>query len=179
MSQFEFVFVLFSIVAGFALTHLFGGLARTFQMQGRSLDAAHFLASLSAIFALIVDWWAMYRYIDAEWTFAKFGIHVLLFATLYGVAVTLFPPGRTDIPSFAEVRVTAFGFFTALIIVETAHDAAMGGLFEPWYLLLIQVGLVIAFAMGIALRTVRTDITVCSLALSSVVFWGVVPRFVV
>ncbi|MDX1404991.1 MAG: hypothetical protein R3192_10645 [Woeseiaceae bacterium] len=97
MSDFEFLSVLVSIVIGFGLTHLLGGLGRAyFFRDANKMDAVHVGWTITVFFVLILNWWIflLWRDFDA-WTFTSFFMIILWTTSMYVMALALYPPGRS------------------------------------------------------------------------------------
>ena len=121
MSQFEFIFVLVSIVLGLGLANLLNGIAKTLQAPLRDIDRIHLAFSLGMILAIFVVWWGMYRWQDhGQFDFGTFTIIGLYTSVFYSVSVILFPRDGS-IRTFAEVRVPLYAALILYLLLELAY----------------------------------------------------------
>ncbi len=94
MTDFEFLSVLISIVIGFGLTHLLGGLGRAYHFRRvNKMDAVHVAWTIAVFFVLVLNWWVflLWRGFNA-WTFSVFFTIILWTTSLYVMALALYPP---------------------------------------------------------------------------------------
>jgi hypothetical protein len=114
MSQFEFIFVLISIVAGLALTRLLSGLTQSFRRSERELDIAHVLFSVGIIVLLFSIWWNSFRWEQHEvWTYLEYSLLCVYMSMFYAIAAILHPLNSPAIPRFDEIRTQ---FYVVLIM---------------------------------------------------------------
>jgi len=138
MSQFEFIFVLISIIAGLALAQLLSGLARPPRNSNGQLDIAHVVFSLSTTLLLIVVWWATFRWQAYEnWTFAEFFLLCAYISLFYVLAVILNPMRSAELPEFKVVRTKFYAVFASYGALEILVIYVRDGEFSPWYLPMI------------------------------------------
>ena len=129
MSQFEFIFVLVSIILGLALANLFGGIARLSRKSWSQIDGIHLAFSLITILMVFVVWWGMYRWQDhSQFDFETFVIIGLYTSVFYSLSVILFPRDGS-IVNFDEARKSYYFALILMLVIEVAHYAA--GEFEP------------------------------------------------
>ncbi len=73
MSQFEFIFVLISIIAGLALAQLLSGMTRPPRGPTGKVDITHVAFSAGVTVLLITIWWSTFRWQTYEkWTVVEF-----------------------------------------------------------------------------------------------------------
>ena len=121
MSQFEFIFVLVSIVLGLALANLLSGISRTLQARWRSIDRIHLAFSLGMILAIFVVWWGMYRWQDhGQFDFGTFAVIGLYTSVFYSISVVLFPRDG-NVRTFDEVRTPLYVALILYLLLELAY----------------------------------------------------------
>ena len=124
MSEFEFLSVLVSIVIGFGLTHLLGGLGRAFHFRRENkMDAVHVGWTITVFFVLILNWWVFLLWRDfGTWTFSTFFTVILWTTSFYVMALALYPPSLSkdvDYRAMFEANRTWFlATFTAMCILD-------------------------------------------------------------
>jgi hypothetical protein len=157
MSRFEFIFVLISIVAGFALTQLLSGLTRTFRHTVRNVDIAHVLFTLGTIALLHGVWWSSFRWEEHEtWTFLEYSLIFVLMSMFYVMAEILHPRNSTAVPQFDEIR---FPFYVVLIFYTSFEPMLVyvrDGNFS-WNYLPMIISIIALAALGLFLRNRRFD----------------------
>ena len=166
MSQFEFVFVLVSIVLGLGLTNLLNGLATVLQSSWRQVDRIHLAFSLGMILAIFVVWWGMYRWqTNGPIEFGSFAVIGLYTSVFYSISVILFPrDGRMR--TFDEIRLSFYSALILYLFLELAYYTV--GEFSPAsYYHYVWVTGVALFSAGIVVRKPWLDALV-------VVFWYVI-----
>ena len=123
MSQFEFIFVLVSIILGLALANLFGGIARLSRKSWDQIDGVHLTFSLLTILMVFVIWWGMYRWQDrSKFEFGMFVVIGLYTSILYSLSAILFP-GDASIPGFDEVRKSFYLALLLMLLLEALQYA--------------------------------------------------------
>jgi hypothetical protein len=138
MSQFEFIFVLVSIVLGLALTRLLDGLSRVLQnkVRHRDVDLVHLGFSIAVVVLLLIVWWALFRWRDETgWSFPTYLVIVVHMASFYALSAILFPDRDSDVPDFEEIRTGLYVVLAANSLLEILHTYVLGKLFTPWYYL--------------------------------------------
>ena len=104
MTQFEFIFVLVSIILGLGLANLFSGISRRLQQPWRVLDGVHLAFSFVAVLSMFVVWWGMYRWQGHEqFEFDAFLIIALYTSAFYAMSVVLYPRDGS-LRTFEKVR---------------------------------------------------------------------------
>lgn len=158
MSQFEFIFVLISIIAGLALTQLLSGLARPPRSPGGKADLAHFGFSIAITLLLVTVWWATFRWQEHDdWTFPEF---LLLFgyaSLFYVMAVILSPSRAPDTPEFRQVRSKFYAVFVGYCLIEPIVIYMRDGVLAPWYYLPMMLHLIMLASLGMFLRRESFD----------------------
>lgn len=173
MSAFEFVFSLFSLLLGFSLVEVLGGLARAIEAQlraariGAGPEAKPFRAGwLTPLFGLFVMldvisfWgsaWAVREQIDHV---SAVMVGALLFAGAYYVAAHLvFPSEREDWDDldahYFRVRRAVFGALIVLTTLQIAYLATVPEIAAAFRSTVPLTGAVIHYALMIAAMLVR------------------------
>ena len=157
MSQFEFIFVLISIIAGLALSQLLASLARPPRDSRGRVDITHIAFTISTIILLITVWWATFRWQKFEaWTFTEFFLLCCYISVFYIWAVILNPLRTTAQPSFTQVRNKFYGVLILYCVLEPLVIHIRDGEFSPWYIPMI-VHIFIFSVLGISLRKEMFD----------------------
>lgn len=120
MSDFEFLSVLISIVIGFGLTHLLGGLGRAYHFRRvNKMDAVHVAWTITVFFVLVLNWWVFLLWRDYDaWTFSSFFVVIIWTASLYALALVLYPPRLPeDVDYRAMFEVNRTWFLTTFTIM--------------------------------------------------------------
>jgi hypothetical protein len=164
MSDFEFLYVLISIVIGFGLTHLLAGLGRAFHFRATSkLDAVHIAWTVTTFFILVLNWWVSLLWRDfGDWTFTVFFTMILWTTSMYVMALALYPPqlsGDVDYRSIFEANRT---WFLATFTIMALLDLMVTALREqsiptPLYIYFVGHYAVIT-AVGIGVKNRRYDL---------------------
>ena len=158
MSQFEFIFVLISIIAGLALAQLLSGMARPPRSEAGRVDVTHVAFSLATIVLLITVWWATFRWQEYEvWTFTEFFLLCGFVSLFYVMAVILNPPRHADLPAFSQVRNKFYGVFAFYCVLEPVVIYIRDGELAPWYYAPMMVHLFALSVLGIYLRSDKFD----------------------
>jgi len=180
MSQFEFIFVLVSIVLGLALTRLLDGLSRVLQNQVRrqGIDLVHLGFTFAVVVLLVIVWWALFRWEnETAWNFPKYLAIVIHMASFYALAAILYPGRETDVPDFEEIRT---GFYVVLAtnsLFEILHTYMLGTLFTPWYYLPTTGHLAALCFLGMAVKRRRVDLVIGWWFVAVLVVWPFVARY--
>lgn len=152
MSQFEFIFVLVSIIAGLALAQLLSGLTRPPRNVNGQIDIAHVAFSASTTLLLIVVWWATFRWQAYEnWTFTEFFLLCGYVSLFYLLAVILNPLRSAELPEFKLIRTKFYVVFAFYNVLETLVIYVRDGGFSPLYLPMVAHLFVLSL-LGIYLR---------------------------
>ena len=181
MSQFEFIFVLVSIVLALALTRLLDGLSHVLQArlrQHQRIDAAHLGFSIAVVVLLIIVWWALFRWgSDSAWNYPKYLVIILHMASFYALAAILYPGRESEVPAFQEIRSSFYVVFAANTLLEILHTYMLGALFQPWYYL-PTTGLQAAMCLvGLLAQRRRVDLMIGWTVVAFFVVWPFAARF--
>jgi len=157
MSQFEFIFVLISIIAGLALAQLLSGMSRPPRNSNGQIDIAHVAFSAATTLLLIVVWWATFRWQALEnWTFAEFFLLCGYVSLFYVLAVILNPLRSTEPPEFKLVRTKFYSVYIFYSVLEILVIHVRDGEFSSLYLPMVVHQIVLSL-LGIYLRRDRFD----------------------
>ncbi len=157
MSQFEFIFVLISIIAGLALAQLLSGLARPPRNSIGRIDIAHVAFSAAITVLLITVWWATFRWQEYEnWTFTEFFILCGYVSLFYVLAVILNPLRAAEILEFKQIRTKFYAVFAFYCVLEPVVIYIRDGEFSPWYVPMM-IHLFVLSSLGIFLRKEMFD----------------------
>ena len=132
MTDFEFLTVLVSIVIGFGLTHLLGGLGRAYHFRRSSkMDAVHVAWTIMVFFVLVLNWWVflLWRDFDA-WTFFVFFTVIMWTTSMYVLALALFPPRLPEDVDYRVMFETNRTWFLSTFVAFCALDILVTGLRE-------------------------------------------------
>lgn len=182
MSDFEFVFVLYSLVLGLSLVELLGGLGRTleFKLARQEGDRDFSLGVLTPLLALFVIldllsfWifaWVVQDHVIAE-RFTVLG--VLVFSSAYFLASRLVfptdPENFTDLDThYFRVRRVVFGMLLLMVAVQwlflLAIPAISGRLVTPASIGATAI-LVVLMVAGMAVRGKRASMAVLGLLIA-------------
>lgn len=157
MSQFEYIFVLISIIAGLALAQLLSGLAKPPRNSNDKVDIAHVAFSAAITVLLITVWWATFRWQNFEnWTFTEFFLLCGFVSVFYVMAVILNPLRTAELLEFKEVRTKFYAVFAFYCVLEPVVIHVRDGEFSPYYVPMM-VHLFMLSALGIYLRRETFD----------------------
>ena len=161
MTDFEFLSVLVSIVVGFGLTHLLGGLGRAYHFRRTSkMDAVHFAWTIMVFFVLVLNWWVFLLWRDFNsWTFFLFFTPRLSKDVDYRV---LFETNRTWFLS-------TFVVFSMLDILVTALREQTVP--ELYFMAFVGHFAIIA-ALGILIRNRRYDLVAAWYIVITMALWS-------
>ena len=182
MSDFEFLTVLVSIVLGFALTRLLGGLGHAYHFRRDSkMDAVHVAWTVTSFFVIILNWWVLLLWRDFEaWTFAVFFTVILWTMSMYVMVVALYPPRLSEQINYRELIhnnrtwfMTTFIVMCLLDLITTAiRDQAIP---ELYYLAF--VGHYIVFVViAIALKKRTVDLFIAWYIAVTLMLWALGVR---
>ena len=180
MSQFEFIFVLVSIVLALALTRLLDGLGHVLQnrLGHRKVDMAHLGFSIAVIVLLVIVWWALFRWdSDSAWSYPKYLVIILHMASFYALAAILYPGHERSVPDFERIRPSFYAVLAANTLLEIAHTYMLGALFTPWYYLLITGILAALCFVGLLVRRRRADLLIGWSIVGVFLVWPFVARY--
>ena len=142
LTQFEFIFVLVSIVLGLGLANLFGGISRQLQQSWREIEGVYLAFAFGVVLAIFVVWWGMYRWqAYGQFEFGTFVVIATYTSVFYAMSVVLYPRD-VSIRSFDQIRKP---FFITLIlygILEIPYYQAGGFVraefyWYTWFFLLV------------------------------------------
>jgi hypothetical protein len=182
MSQFEFIFIIASIVAGLALARLFDGLGQTLQrkLSGKPVDVVHFLFSIFVFYLLLIVWWALYRWeSETEWNFAKFLEIIVYMASFYALASNLYPRKADHVPKFEEIRAGFYIILATNLLLEILDHYMWGALLSPWYYLPTTGHMVALCIVGIFAKRRIVDLAIASWLLVIILVWPFLARFTI
>ncbi|KAA9132536.1 hypothetical protein F3N42_04750 [Marinihelvus fidelis] len=158
MSQFEFIFVLISIIAGLALAQLLAGMTRPPKDPNGRLDVAHVAFSFGVTVLLITIWWSTFRWQTYEpWTVIEFLLLCFYISLFYVKAVILSPLRASELPSFDEIRGKFFAVMILYCAVEPVVIYLRDGELAPWWYLPMMVHFGVLAGLGIYLRKAWFD----------------------
>jgi len=182
MTDFEFLSVLVSIVIGFGLTHLLGGLGHAYYFRHVSkMDSVHVAWTITVFFVFVLNWWVFLLWRSYEhWTFTTFIMVIVWTTVMYSMALALYPPRlaedvdyRTLFESNRTWLLAAFAFFCLLDMAVTAvREQAVP---ETFFLIFVGHYAVIAGA-GIVVRNRRYDLFLAWYILISLAMWSIGVR---
>jgi len=124
MTDFEFLSVLVSIVIGFGLTHLLGGLGHAYHFRRVSkMDAVHVAWTIAVFFVLVLNWWVflLFRSFNT-WSFPVFFTVILWTTSFYVLALALYPPRLSKDVDYRELfeanRTWFLSTFTIMCVLD-------------------------------------------------------------
>ena len=157
MSQFEYIFVLISIVTGLALTRLLSGLTQSFTTPGRKAELEHVLFTLAIIVVILAVWWSSFRWEDREvWAVWDYSLLCVYMSMFFAMAAILHPYNSGGAPRFENIRTPLYTVFILYQFVEWLVIFVRDGEVSASYLFLI-FHLDFLAAIGIFLRSKRFD----------------------
>jgi hypothetical protein len=153
VSQFEFIFVLISIIAGLALAQLMSGMTRTPRTPDDKIDVTHLLFSAGTIVLLITVWWSTFRWQSYEaWTVVEFLLLCFYISLFYVKAVILSPLGASQMPTFEQIRGRFYSVVALYCVVEPIVIQLRDGTLAPWFYIPMMLQFFILAGIGIYLR---------------------------
>ncbi|MEE4175338.1 MAG: hypothetical protein V2I57_13880 [Xanthomonadales bacterium] len=158
MSQFEFIFVLISIIAGLALAQLLSGMTRPPKDADGKVDITHVAFSAGVTVLLVTVWWSTFRWQSyAPWTVVEFLLLCGYVSLFYVKAVILSPLRTAETPAFELIRNKLYGVFVLYCLVEPIVILVRDGELAPWYYLPMMIHLLILSVIGMVLRNAMFD----------------------
>ncbi|MEM8984696.1 MAG: hypothetical protein AAGC71_16920 [Pseudomonadota bacterium] len=158
MSQFEFIFVLISIIAGLALAQLLAGMTRPPREPNGRIDIAHVAFSAGVTVLLITVWWSTFRWQSFEtWTVIEFLLLCFYVSLFYVKAVILSPLRASKLPAFAKIRGKFFAVMALYCVVEPVVIYVRDGQLAPWYYAPMMIHFFLLAGLGIYLRKAMFD----------------------
>ena len=178
MSQFEFIFVLISIIAGLALAQLLSGMARPPKNSTGRVDITHVAFSAAILILLITVWWSTFRWQKYEtWTVLEFLLLCGYVSLFYVMAVILNPLRTTDLPEFKQIRVKFYSVFVIYCLLEPVVIYTRDGELAPWYYVPMIIFLFLMSSVGIALRKELFDRLYSFILTALNVAWILLARY--
>ena len=180
MSQFEFIFVLVSIVLALALTRLLDGMSHVLRnrLRNQNIDTVHLAFSVAVVVLLTIVWWALFRWdSDSAWSYPKYLVIVLHMASFYALSTILYPGREADLPDFEQIRSSFYVVFGANTLLEILHTYLLEALFTPWYYLLITGFLVVLCLVGLVAQRRQADFLIAWSFVAIFVVWPFVARY--
>lgn len=123
MTQFEYIAVLVSVIAGLGVVHLLSGVARFISTKGEWTPYwVHLLWTWNLFHFIVFFWWFVWRWSQiSEWQLLLF-LFILVYAVVvYLLCAVLFPPGeeKTDFREiYFQNRRSFFGLWIVLISLD-------------------------------------------------------------
>ncbi len=158
MSQFEFIFVLISIIAGLALAQLLSGMTRPPRNSTGRVDITHVTFSAGVTVLLITVWWSTFRWQPYEtWTVVEFLLLCFYVSLFYVKAVILSPLRTAELPAFEQIRGKFYAVFALYCVVEPIVIQIRDGELAPWFYVPMMVHFFVLAGLGIYLRKAIFD----------------------
>jgi hypothetical protein len=182
MSQFEFIFVLVSIVLALSLTRLLDGLGQVIQNRSKhqGIDTVHLAFSIAVVILLVIVWWALFRWDnDSAWSYPRYLVIVLHMASFYALSIVLYPGREAGVPDFEQIRSSFYVVFAANTLLEILHTFLLGALFTPWYYLVITGCLAVLCIIGLVVQRRRADFLIGWSFVAVFGIWPFVARFTI
>jgi len=178
MSQFEFIFVLISIIAGLALAQLMSGMTRPPRNPDGRIDVTHVAFSAETTVLLITVWWSTFRWQSYEaWTVVEFLLLCFYVSLFYVKAVILSPLGASKMPTFEQIRIKFYVVFALYCAVEPLVILLRDGALAPWFYIPMMLQFFVLAGLGILLGNRMFD-RICSLWFCLVnIAWIFLARF--
>lgn len=178
MSDFEFLSVLVSIVIGLGLTHLLGGLGRAFHFRHTNrMDAVHVAWTIAVFFILVLNWWVFLLWRDFNaWTFTVFFTVILWTASMYVMALALYPPGRSKDVRYRTIFENNRTWFLSTVAIMCLLDLTVTfqreqGMPELTYISFVgHYGLIAA--VGIVVRKRMYDLVAAWYLAITIALWS-------
>jgi len=178
MTRFEFLSVLVSIVIGLGLTHLLGGLGHAYHFRRSSkMDAVHVAWTITVFFVLVLNWWVFWLYHEfTDWTFSVFFTVILWTATLYTLALALYPPRLSRDVDYRELfeanRTWFLSTFTTMCLLDLLVSFLRDqGTTELYYIAYVSHYAVIT-AVGIGVKNRRYDMVAAWYIAVTMALWS-------
>ena len=158
MSQFEFIFVLISIIAGLALAQLLSGMTRPPRNSVGRIDITHVAFSAGVTVLLITVWWSTFRWQTYEnWTVVEFLLLCVYVSLFYVKAVILSPLRSAELPAFEHIRGKFYAVIALYCVVEPIVIQIRDGELAPWFYVPMIVHFFVLAILGIYLRNAMFD----------------------
>jgi hypothetical protein len=158
LSQFEFIFVLISIIAGLALAQLLAGMTRPPRDPHGRLDIAHLGFSAGVTVLLITIWWSTFRWQTYEtWTVIEFLLLCFYVSLFYVKAVILSPLRAAELPAFEQIRSKFYAVMILYCMVEPVVIYVRDGELSPWWYVPMMIHFCVLAGLGIYMRNELFD----------------------
>jgi hypothetical protein len=158
VSQFEFIFVLISIIAGLALAQLLSGMTRPPRDSLGRTDISHVAFSAGTTVLLITVWWSTFRWQTYEdWTVVEFLLLCFYVSLFYVKSVILSPLRTAELPAFEQIRGKFYSVLGLYCVVEPVVIFIRDGELAPWYYIPMMVQFFVLAGLGIYLRNAMFD----------------------
>ncbi|MDX1486627.1 MAG: hypothetical protein R3268_00395 [Acidiferrobacterales bacterium] len=182
MSDFEFLTVLVSVVLGFALTRLMGGLGHAYHFRRDSkMDAVHIAWTITTFFVIVLNWWVLLLWRDFEaWTFSVFLTVILWTTSMYVMVVALYPPRLPERINHRELYSSNRRWFMATFVVMCLLDLITTairdqGAPEPHYIAFVgHYAILVSVAVVLDKRSV--DLIVAWYIAVTLIAWAIGVR---
>jgi hypothetical protein len=158
LSQFEFIFVLISIIAGLALAQLLSGMTRPPRHSTGRIDITHVAFSAGVTVLLITVWWSTFRWQTYKtWTVVEFLLLCFYVSLFYVKAVILSPLRTAEMPAFEQIRGKFYAVLALYCVVEPIVIQIRDGELAPWFYVPMMVHFFVLAGLGIYLRKEMFD----------------------
>jgi hypothetical protein len=178
MTDFEFLSVLVSIVIGFGLTHLLGGLGHAYHFRRVSrMDAVHVAWTIAVFFVLVLNWWVflLFRSFNT-WTFSVFFIVILWTTSFYVLALALYPPRLSRDVDYRELFESNRTWFLSTFTIMCVLDLIVTFMREQAIPELTYIAFVghyaIITAVGIGIRNRHYDLAAAWYIAITMALWS-------
>jgi hypothetical protein len=178
MSDFEFLSVLVSIVIGFGLTHLLGGLGHAYHFRRvGKMDAVHIAWTIAIFFVLILNWWVflLWRDFDA-WTFSAFFTVILWTTSFYVMALALYPPRLPEDVDYRQLfeanRTWFLSTFTIMALLDLLVTATRENGMPEWHYLAYVGHYALITAIGVGVRNRYYDLVAAWYIAITMALWS-------
>ena len=178
MSDFEFLSVFISIIIGFGLTRLLGGLGRAYHFRRTNkMDVVHVAWTIAVLFVLVLNWWVILLWRNIEdWTFTLFFSMIVWTSSMYVLALAFYPP---DVPKdvdyrelFSSNRTWFLSTWTIMCLLDLIVSAMReGGIPELTYIAFVGHYGVIT-AIGIFVRSRMYDLVAAWYIAATMAAWS-------
>lgn len=176
MSQFEFIFVLVSIILGLALANLFGGIARLSRQSWGQIDGVHLVFSLITILMVFVVWWGMYRWQGhSQFDFGMFVVIALYTSIFYSLSAILFPRDGS-MAGFDEIRKSYYLALILMLFLEAAQYS-VGDFSPPSYYGFVWLTAFLLLSVAIRMKRKWLDGVIAAYVFVIYSGWWFVTKF--
>jgi hypothetical protein len=178
MSDFEFLSVLVSIVIGFGLTHLLGGLGHAYHFRRvGKMDAVHIAWTIAIFFVLILNWWVFFLWRDFDaWTFSAFFTVILWTTSFYVMALALYPPRLPEDVDYRQLfeanRTWFLSTFTIMALLDLLVTATRENGMPEWHYLAYVGHYALITAIGVGVRNRYYDLVAAWYIAITMALWS-------